>query len=228
MNSHAVKDFITLFQAAQNGYGVLHVGLVDHNGLKAPFQRRVLFNIFAVLVKRGRAYAVQLSARQKGLQEVARVHCPVAFACADNGVQLVDKQNNSALALLDFVEHCLQTLLELSAKLRAGNQRTHVKREDGLVLEPFGNVASDYAQCQTFRNGGFAYARLAYEHGIVFGFAGKYSYYVSDFSVPPDNGVQLVGARAFHKVEAVLVERVVGCFGVVAGYSVRFHFFKLL
>ncbi len=61
----------------------------------------------------------------------------------------------------DFLEDCLETLFELAAILRAGNERTHVERHDLLVLEPFRNVTSHDSRGQAFDDGGLADARFA-------------------------------------------------------------------
>ena len=64
---HAVEHLIPLFQAAQDGNGVLHAGFTHHDGLESPLQRRVLFDILAVLVECGGADAVQFTPGQHGL-----------------------------------------------------------------------------------------------------------------------------------------------------------------
>jgi len=38
---------------------------------------------------------MQLTARQRGFQEVARIHCPFGGAGTDDGVQLVDERMTS-------------------------------------------------------------------------------------------------------------------------------------
>ena len=70
-------------------------GLVDQHRLEAALQGRVLLDVLAVFVERGGADAVQLAARQHGLQQVARVHGALGLAGADHGVQLVDEQDRS-------------------------------------------------------------------------------------------------------------------------------------
>ena len=50
LDLHAVKDLIPLLQATEDGNGVLHRGLVHHDGLEAPLQGGVLFNVLPVLV----------------------------------------------------------------------------------------------------------------------------------------------------------------------------------
>ena len=89
-------QFVALAQAAQNGDGVFDAGLIDQHGLEAAFERGVLFDVLAVFVERGGADAVQLAARQHGLQQIAGVHGAFGLARADHGVQLVDEQNDLA------------------------------------------------------------------------------------------------------------------------------------
>ena len=71
--------------------------LVDQHRLEAALERRVLLDVLAVLVERGRADAVQLAAREHRLEHVAGVHRALGLAGADDGVQLVDEQDDAAL-----------------------------------------------------------------------------------------------------------------------------------
>ena len=66
-----------------------------------------------------------------------------------------------ALGLLDFLEHGLQTFLEFTLKLRAGDQRTHIERDDALVLQTLRHVAANDPLRQTFGDRGLADARFA-------------------------------------------------------------------
>src|SRR5438093_661618 len=61
-------------QAFQNENRLLDVRRFDLDALKPPLQRGVFFNVFAILVERGRADALQFAATQRGLDDVARVH----------------------------------------------------------------------------------------------------------------------------------------------------------
>jgi hypothetical protein len=78
---------------------------------------------------------VQLAARQRGLQQVARIHRAFGLARADQRVHLVDEQDDLALGALHFVEHGLEALLELAAIFGAGDQRAHVERHQAAILE---------------------------------------------------------------------------------------------
>ena len=68
--------------------------LADEDRLEAALQRGVLLDVLAVLVERGRADAVQLAARQHRLEHVRGVHRAFGRARADDGVQLVDEQDD--------------------------------------------------------------------------------------------------------------------------------------
>ena len=64
---HAVEVLVPLFQATQDGDGILHRRLVDHDRLEPTFQSRILLNILPVLVQGGCADAVQLTTGQHRL-----------------------------------------------------------------------------------------------------------------------------------------------------------------
>ena len=71
--------------------------LVDHHRLEAALERRVLLDVLAVLVERRGADAVQLAAGEHRLEHVAGVHRALGRAGADDGVQLVDEEEDPAL-----------------------------------------------------------------------------------------------------------------------------------
>ena len=58
-----------------------------------------------------------------GLSRLRGVHRALGRAGADDGVQLVDEQDDLALGVLDLLEDGLEPLLELAAELGAGDQR---------------------------------------------------------------------------------------------------------
>ena len=131
----AVVQLVALLQAAQDGDGRLHARLAHQHLLEAALERRVLLDVLAVLVERGRADAVQLAARERGLEHVAGVDRALGLAGADHGVQLVDEDDGVALVLRQLLQHRLQALFELAAVLRAGEERGHVEHQHALVLQ---------------------------------------------------------------------------------------------
>ena len=210
LDAHAVVHLEALAQAAEDRDRVLDGRRIDGHRLEAALQGRVLLDVLAVLVERGGADAVQLAAREHGLEQVARVRRALGLAGADDGVELVDEEQDAPLALLDLVEHGLQALLELAAVLGAGEQRAHVEREDGAVLEPLGHVAAHDALGQAFDDGGLAHARLADQHGVVLGLARQDADHPPDLGVAADHRIELVAPRLGHEIDAVLLQRLVG------------------
>ena len=197
------------------------VGSPTITGLEPPLERRVLLDVLPVLVERRRADRVQLAAREHRLQHVRRVHRAFGRAGADDGVELVDEQDDLALRVGDLLEHRLQALLELAAVLRAGDERAHVERDDALVLQPFGHVAADDAAGQAFDDGGLADAGLADEDRVVLGAARQHLDDAADLLVAADHRIELALARELGQVAAVALERLIGAFGVLVGDALR-------
>ena len=134
LNLHAVIDLIPLLQSAENGDGILNGRLTCHNRLETTLQCRILFDVFTILIQRGRPDAMKLASCQHGLEHVAGIHGAVCFACSYDRMQLIDEQNDVPVGCLDIVQNSLQTLLKLATVLRTCNQRSHVQGEDLLVL----------------------------------------------------------------------------------------------
>jgi hypothetical protein len=183
------------------------VGSFDQHLLEAALERRVLLDVLAVLVERGRADAMQFAARQRGLQHVARIHGALGLAGADHGVQFVDEQDDLAFLLRQIVEHRLQALLEFAAKFRAGDERAHVERQNALVAQALRHFAVDDALRQALDDGGLADAGLADQHRIVLGAPLQDLDGAANLVVAADHRIELALARALGQVDAVFLER---------------------
>ena len=77
---------VSVFQPAKNRQRVLDARLGDRNRLEPSFERRVFFDIFAVLVERRRADALHFAARKRRFQEVCGVGAPLRVPRSDDGV----------------------------------------------------------------------------------------------------------------------------------------------
>ena len=112
---------VAVAQSAQDGDGVFDARLADKDRLEAALQGRIFFDVLAVFVQGGGADTVQLTSGQHRFEHVRGVHRAFGCARADDGVQLVDEQDDLAIRLGDFFEHCLQAFFELTAVLGAGD-----------------------------------------------------------------------------------------------------------
>ena len=212
-DAHAVVLLVLLLQAAQDRDGVLDRRLGDEDGLEAPRQRGVLLDVLAILVERGGADAVQLAARQRRLQQVAGIHGALGLAGADDGVQLVDEQDDAAALGLHLGQHGLQPLLELAAVLGAGDQGAHVERQQLLVLEALGHVALDDALGEALGDGGLADAGLADQHGIVLGAPRQHLDGAADLLVAADHRIDLALGGGGGEIAGIALERIIGLLG---------------
>ena len=214
---HAVVDLVLLLQAAQDGDGVLDARLAHVDGLEAALKGGVLLDVLVVLVKRGGADGVQLAAGQRRLEHVAGIDRTLGGAGAHDGVELVDKEHDLAVRLLNLVEHGLEALLKLAAVLGASQHAGHVEGDDVAVLERGGHVAGDDALGQALHDGGLAGARLANEHRVVLGAAGEHLDGAANLLGAADDRVELAGAGLVGEVAAVLLEGLKLLLGVAFG-----------
>ncbi len=216
-DADAVVDFVALLQAAQDRDRVLDRRLADEHFLEAPLQRRVLLEVLAIFVERGRADAMQLAARERRLEHVAGVHRAFGLARADHRVQLVDEQDDLAFLLRQVVEHGLEALLELAAILGAGDQRAHVEREDALAAQALRHFAVDDALRESFDDRGLADAGLADQHRVVLGAPLQHLDRAADLVVAADDGIELALLGALGEIDRVLLERLPAFLGVRVG-----------
>ena len=127
-DAHAVVDLVPLLEAAQDGDGVLDARLADAapagSGARGRRPFRCTCGTRRASWRRSQRSSPRASA---GLSMLAGVHGALGGAGADEGVQLVDEEDDLALGLLDLLEHRLEAVLELAAVLGAGDQRAHVE-----------------------------------------------------------------------------------------------------
>jgi hypothetical protein len=109
-----VVGLVAVAQALEDLDGVLHRGLLDLDRLEAALERGVLLEVLAVLVERGGADGLQLAAGQHRLEDAGGVDRALGGAGTDEGVDLVDEQDDVA-AGGDLLEDLLEALLEVTA-----------------------------------------------------------------------------------------------------------------
>ena len=113
---------VAVAQAAQDRDRVVHGRLGHQDRLEPPGQRRVFLDVLAVLIERGRAGDVQFAAGQGRLEHAAGVHPALgAGARTDQGVQLIDEDDQLLPVLADLVHDPLDPFLEVAAVAGAGH-----------------------------------------------------------------------------------------------------------
>ena len=114
--------FISGAQPLEHLNRCLDAGLTDKYRLEAPLQGPVLLDKFTVLVEGGRPDALQLSMGQCRLEHIAGIDGPFSGTGPDDGMNLVDEQDDLAPGLPHLLHHCLEPLLELAAELASRHQ----------------------------------------------------------------------------------------------------------
>jgi hypothetical protein len=170
---HPVVRLVAVPEAEEYRNRLIHRRLVDEHGLEAPLERRVLLHVLAVLVERGGPDDLQLAARQRRLEHARSVHGALGAAGPYDGMQLIDKQDDVLLLLLELLEHLLHPLLEVPPETGARDEPAHVEREYALALERLGYVVRDDPLGESLGHRRFADAGLTYEYGIVLRAAGE-------------------------------------------------------
>src|SRR2546430_3564707 len=205
-DDHAVVLLVQGLHAVEDLDGLGQRRLVDEHRLEAALERCILLDVLAVLVECRRTDALDLAARERGLEDVGSVDGALGRAGADERVQLIDEQHYLA-AGADLVEDLLQALFELAAVLGARDQRAHVEREHALVLQRLGHVAEVDLLRETLGDRRLAYAGLADERRVVLGPAAQDLDDALDLHLSTDHRVELVAARELGEVAAELVEQ---------------------
>ena len=207
-------NLVPLAQPAEDADRVLDRRLVDQHRLETPLQSRVLFDVLAIFVQRGRADGAQLAARKSGLEQVGGVNRAFGRAGADESVQLVDEEDDLTVRSLDLLQHGLQPVLELASKLRACDKRAEIERDDSLAFEAFRNVALRDALGEAFSDRGLAHPWLADQNRVVLRPARKNLHDAANFFIAADHRVELAFLGQLGQVAAVLLEGLVFRLGV--------------
>ena len=104
-------------------------------------------------------------------------------------MDLVDEEDDAAIAVHHLFHDALQPVLELAAELGARQQGAHVQCHDAAVNERGGDVAGDDALREALRDGRLAHAGLADEHRVVLAAPRQDLDGAPDLVVAADDGV---------------------------------------
>ena len=218
LDADAVMNLVALFEAAQDRHRGLDRRWFDQHLLKASLESRVLLDVLAVLVERGGAHHSQTAPGEHRLQHVAGVHCAVgAAACTHDRVHLVDERDDLTVGVLDLLEHRLQSLLELTAVLGAGDHGGEIETDEPLVLEARGYVTFDDALGKPLDDGGLADTRLADQHRVVLRATTQHADHPADLLIATDHRIEFALAGPLGEVETEPLERLVLILRVLAG-----------
>ena len=159
--------------------------------------------------------------RKHRLEQVGGVDRTLGRAGTDDGVQLVQEQDDLPLGIGDLLEHGLESILEFAAVLGSGDQRSDVECDDALVAQAPGDVTRDDALRESFDDGGLADARLADQHRVVLRATRQHLDDAAHLVVAADDRVELAAAGGVGQVAAVLLECLILRLGFGVGHAMR-------
>ncbi len=201
-----METLVTFFHAFEDLQRFVFRRRVDVDGLESPQQRTVLLDVAAVFADRRRADAGDLAARECRLEDIRRVERALGGSGADQRVDLVD-EDDDVLILFELFDDAFESLFELAAVLRAGDDQREVEREDALVGDEERHVAVDDALREPFDDGGLADAWLAEEDRIVLRAAREDLDDALDFFLAADERIELLLMRHGREVAGVLGQK---------------------
>ena len=205
--AHMVMLLVARLECGQDLDRVLDARLLDIDGLEATLEGRVLGEVLAEFLGRGGTDNLKGTAREHGFEHGARVDGALGRTGTDDGVHLVDKQDD-VVGFGGLLNHVLEALLKLAAILGARHEARQVERPDILVHEVLGHVAGCNLLSQALDDGRLAHAGVAQNERVVLGAARKNFHHTLDFLFATNYRVELAVARLLREVGRELLKRI--------------------
>ena len=187
--------------AAHHQDGLFLAGFLNLDHLKPAREGRILFDILLVFPPGGSGDGPQGAARQGRLQEVGGIAGSGRPAGTDQGVGLVDKEDDRLFRCLDLVDHLAQTLLEFPLVAGPCLQQSHVQHPQDHILQRRRHVTGRNAQGEPFHHRGLADTGFTGQDGIVLPPAHENVDDLPDLFIPRDNRIDPALPRPFGEVD---------------------------
>src|SRR5699024_10130929 len=222
---YAVVHLIALLQTPQYGNGIFHIRLGNLHFLEAAFERRILFDIFTVFIERRGTDAVQFTPGEHRFQHVPRVHCALCLAGADEHVDLIYEEDDTAVGFLNLFEDGLQPLLELTAVFRSGHKCRQVQFKNRLVPETVGHIPPHDALCEPLDDRRLADGGFADQNRVVLPVPAQYADGVAYFLIPSDDRINVAVTHFFDEVAPVFFQYFILYFRILCCHMVSPSYF---
>ncbi len=120
-------------------------------------------------------------------------------------MQLINKQNDVAFLLRQVAEHAFQTLFEFTTVFSPCHQRAHIQCQHTAAFQPFRHFTIDNALRQPFDDGGFTYAGLTNQHGVVFSTTLQYLDGTANLFITPNHRIELAFLGALGEIYRIFL-----------------------
>src|SRR5262249_24321317 len=148
----------------------------------------------------------KFAASQSRFQKVGGIVLARRAAGTDECVSFVDKEDDRRWRTLHFIDHTLQTILELALHSGTGLKQTEIERVKLDILERLGDISANDPQCQAFHDSSFADSCFARENWVILTAAGEDIDDLSDFVVAANNGIDAASLGLGREIDRELIE----------------------
>ena len=83
--------FIAIAESLENFHGLALGGGFDHHDLEAAIEGRILLDVFAVFIKRGRTNALNFTSGERRLEHIGSINRTFGSTGSDERVEFVDE-----------------------------------------------------------------------------------------------------------------------------------------
>jgi len=167
-DANAMVEFVFFFQSSEYGNGFFNARFSDVNGLEASLKCGILFDVFTIFVKSGRADAAKFTPGKRRFQHIRRVNGALGTSRAHDGVKLINEKNDCTCRFVDFLENCFEAVFKLAPVFGAGQHCSQIERKDPFILQCLGNITADDPLRQSFDNGSLSHTGFSDDDGVVF------------------------------------------------------------
>ena len=206
VDQHLMVLLVLRYDALQDRIALLFTRFIDRHRLETTFERCILFDVPPVLIEGRRTDDLELTTGQGRLQDIRRIECTLSTASTDDGMQLIDKEQNLSV-LHGFGDDALDALLKLTAVLRARDHAGDIERHDTLLQDGIRDITGDDTLRQSLNHGGLADTRLTDQTWIVFRASGQDLDDTHDLPLPTDHRVEPSFRCHRREIPRILIQR---------------------
>ena len=204
-------SFVSVFDILQNLQRLVGRCRFKYHLLKSSFQCAIFLNAVAIFVERGGTNALYRAPSQCRLHNIGRIHATRCATSANDGVYLVDKDDDVGI-IFNLFKQSANTFFKLSAVFSASHHARHIQTNNAFIEEHRRGFAFGNELSQPFNDSTFAHARFANDDGIVLFSSTKNFCYAQNLPFSTHHGVESVLHGRQCKVGRKTIED--GCFAV--------------
>ena len=146
--------------------------------------------MLAIFIERSGPDTLHLATGKRRLEHVAGIERASGIARPNDGMQLVDEEDDLPFAALHFFHTRLETLFKFAAETGPGQHGPHVERNHPFAHQRLRHIVADDLLRQPFDNRRLAHARFTDQDWIIFSAATEHLHHAQHFGIAADDRVK--------------------------------------